>query len=183
MAFFTGGRIVDRDKPLSNATWAFDGSEWIKLSDGGIPALEGSSIIPYYNFRPSAQGNSMIEYPVWMLIGGRMADGSFNRTVYISYDNGVNWTRGTSSLQLPPEIPALVYCDNVVAEIEKSYDLSAGWQSLRRGPQRIRYEVDGSVITWGCPYIFLFGGYQPDGTLSTNVWRGVLNRLTFAPII
>ena len=183
VAFFTGGRIVDRDKPLSNATWAFDGSEWIKLSDGGIPALEGSSIIPYYNFRPSAQGNSMIEYPVWMLIGGRMADGSFNRTVYISYDNGVNWTRGTSSLQLPPEIPALVYCDNVVAEIEKSYDLSAGWQSLRRGPQRIRYEVDGSVITWGCPYIFLFGGYQPDGTLSTNVWRGVLNRLTFAPII
>ena len=70
-----------------------------------------------------------------------------------------------------------------MAEIEKSYDLSAGWQSLRAGPEGNRYEVDGSVITWGCPYIFLFGGYQPDGTLSTNVWRGVLNRLTFAPII
>lgn len=183
VAFFTGGVMNDSGKTYSDATWAFDGAEWIKLSRGGIPALEGASIIPYYNFRPSAQGNSMIEYQVWMLLGGRMKDGKFNRTVYISYDNGVNWAKGTASLQLPPEIPAMIYCDNVVSELEKSADIAAGWQTLTSRPQRISYNVDGSVISWGCPYIFLFGGYASDGSLSTKVWRGVLNRLTFTPVI
>lgn len=86
------------DGKMSDSVWAFDGKEWIILSNGGLPAMEGASLIPYYNYRPSHSGNSMIEYGVWMLLGGRMADGSFNRTIYISYDNGVTWHKGDSKL-------------------------------------------------------------------------------------
>lgn len=181
VAFFTGG--IESDGTLSDSTWAFDGAEWIRLSSGGIPALEGSSLIPYYNYRPSADGTSMIEYRVWLLLGGRESDGTFNRDLYISYNNGVNWTLGASSLQLPDIIPATYYCDNVVIDLEKSADLSAGWSRAVKSPRKIDYSVNGDIITWECPYIYLFGGYSESGKLNTTIWRGVLGRLTFTPII
>lgn len=181
VAFFVGG--IQSDGKISDSTWAFDGAEWIRLGYGGIPALEGASVIPYYHFRPSADGKSMIEYEVWMLIGGRESDGSFNRNVYISYNNGVNWTIGTSNMQLPEAIPAMVYCDNIVTEIDKSANFSDAWTKAAQSPRRINYWVQGDVITWECPYIYLFGGYSPEGKVYTNIWRGVLGRLTFMPII
>lgn len=180
VAFFTGG--ISADGSYSDDTWAFDGAEWIKLCSGGIPALQGASIIPYYNYRRSASGTSMIEYKVWMMVGGRMADGKFNRTVYISYNNGVDWAKGSSSLQLPEIIPAMSECDNLVVDLSKSANLTDGWKSVRR-QERIPVHVDGDVVRWECPYIFLFGGYLHDGTLNTTIWRGVLSRLTFTPII
>lgn len=183
VAFFAGG--ISESGTISDATWAFDGSEWIKLSSGGIPAIEGASIIPYYNYRASASGESMIEYKVWMLLGGRLADGNFNRTVYISYDNGVNWNIGSQSLQLPEKFPAMVNFDNVIIESEKCASLSDYWKKcpISRGPLRVQYDTDGDNIIWQCPYIFIFGGYNPDGKLYDTIWRGVLSRLTFTPII
>lgn len=180
VAFFVGGRTADGN--ISSVTWAFDGAEWIKLCEGGVPGLEGASLLQYYNYRPSSSSNTMLEYQVWMLLGGRLEDGTQNRTVYISYDNGVNWVRGSQSLQLPSVIPAMVNCDNVVIDTELSSDLSDLW-TVRQKPQRIKYELDGTVIRWECPYIYLFGGYSTDGTLYNTVWRGVLTRLTFTPII
>jgi len=181
VAFFTGGRCADGT--LSDATWAFDGAEWVKLGEGGLPSLEGSSVIPYYNYRPAASGKYMIEYEVWMLVGGRLADGTFNRTVYISYDNGVNWALGSSSLQLPESIPAMTGCDNIVADRDMSANLSDAWTRVADRPRRISYELDGDIIRWGCPYIYLFGGESPDGHLYDSVWQGVLTRLTFTPVI
>lgn len=181
VAFLAGG--IESDGTFSSGTWAFDGTEWIELGNGGIPPLEGASIIPYYHFRPSAKGDSMIEYNVWMLVGGRQKDGSFNRNVYISYDNGVNWSLGTKSMQLPDVIPAMDYCDNIVVDIEKSANLSDSWKSVKISPRKINYWVNGDVIFWDCPYIYLFGGYSPSGKLYTNIWRGVLSRLTFVPVI
>lgn len=180
VAFFCGG--VTAAGSYSSATWAFDGREWIQLSEGGIPALEGASLIQYYNYRKSAAGTVMDEYKVWMLLGGRTSDGTFNRTVYVSYDNGVNWTTGSASLQLPDEIPAMVNCDGIVIDSELSSNLSDLWKKQNR-PAKIKYELDGDIISWECPYIYLFGGYAPDGTLYNTVWRGVLTRLTFTPII
>lgn len=181
VAFFVGGSTASG--ALTAATWAFDGTNWIKLSDGGVPELEGASVIPYYNFRPSAQSNAMLKYSVWMLVGGRMANGEFNRTVYISYDNGVNWAKGAASLQLPETIPAMTDCDNVVSATDMSANLSDAWKVRHRLSTRADYELDGDVIRWGCPYIYLFGGYAPDGSLHNTIWRGVLSRLTFTPII
>lgn len=183
VAFFFGG--VTMDGKLSDSTWAFDGKEWIKLSTGGAPALDGAAIIPYYNFRPSASGDSMIEHKVWMLMGGRMADGNFNRTVYISYDNGVNWSKGGTKLQLPDVIPAMVNFDNLVIDSSKSANLSDAWKVKMKSsrPMRINYSTDGDIITWECPYIYIVGGYDPQGKLYDTIWRGVLTRLTFTPII
>lgn len=180
VAFFTGG--TDATGHNSDITWAFDGSEWIKLCEGGIPALQGASIIPYYNYRRSADGKTMNEYNVWMLLGGRKSDGSLNRTVYVSYDNGVNWAKGVSSLQLPQQIPAMMDCDALVGDIQLKGNLSDGW-TRSDSPQRVNFWTSGDYVIWECPYIYLFGGVLPDGSLSTTIWRGVLNRLTFVPII
>ena len=32
------------------------------------------------------------------------------------------------------------------------------------------------------PYIYMFGGEDSGGNLERQMWRGVINRLTFAPI-
>ena len=171
------------DGSLSDTTWAFDGAEWIRLSQGGIPALDGSSIIPYYAYRKNSAGDGFNEFTVWMLLGGRKTDGSFNRTVYISYDNGVNWSKGNELLQLPEMIPTMTRCDNVVMGTAKSSDLADAWKVVKRSPRRIKYEVDGETITWECPYIYLFGGYDTDNRLYNTIWQGVLTKLTFAPVI
>lgn len=184
VAFFCGGRTAAGD--ISSATWAFDGTEWIQLGrngQDGIPALEGASLIQYYNYRKSASGNTMNEFKVWMLMGGRKSDGEFNRTVYVSYDNGVNWSTGSDAMQLPEVIPAMANCDQVVIDTQKSANLSDLWKKKANSRRRIKYELDGDIIKWECPYIYMFGGYAPDGTLYNTVWRGVLNRLTFTPII
>ena len=65
----------------------------------------------------------------------------------------------------------------------KSSDLADAWKVVKRSPSRIKYEVDGETITWECPYIYLFGGYDTDNRLYNTIWQGVLTKLTFAPVI
>lgn len=180
VAFLTGGETATGT--MSDITWAFDGAEWIKLSQGGIPALCGATIIPYYNYRASADGNSMVEYPVWMLTGGRTTDGSFNKTVYISYDNGVNWSKGATWLQLPADFPSVYDCDNAVVEITRKASLNEN-PGLAESPRRVNFRVEGDQVIWECPVIYLFGGYGTDGRLQNKVWRGMLNRLSFVPLV
>lgn len=179
VGFFAGGKCEDGS--LSDSTWAFDGSNWIKLSDGGIPALKGASMIPYFGFRFTSSSVTQTEYPVWMIIGGSKSDGTLNRTVYISYDNGVNWGAGSELLQLPKEIPTMTECDNVVMSVRKKANLSDAWKKAMRRSHNV--EVNGDEIYWDCPYIYLMGGYNPDGQLYDTIWRGVLARLSFTPVI
>lgn len=182
VAFFMGG--VTADGTLSPATWAFDGAEWIRLNDGDIPALEQASLIPYYYYRSTTSGK-LDEFRVWMLLGGRKADNSINRTVYISLDNGVHWQAGSSLLQLPNIIPDMWGCNNIVASSPKSSNISDNWKIRyrRNGRARLPYEINGDIIRWQCPYIYLIGGTDSEGNLCNSIWRGVLSRLTFVPII
>ncbi len=179
VGFFAGG--TQADGTLSDATWAFDGANWIKLAEGGIPAVKGASIIPYYGFRFTSSTWTQTEYPVWMIIGGSKKDGTLNRTVYISYDNGVNWGPGSELLQLPKEIPTMTECDNVVMSVRKKANLSDAWKKAARRSHNV--EVNGDEIYWDCPYIYLMGGFNPQGELYNSIWRGVLARLTFTPVI
>lgn len=178
VAFLAGGALADGK--LSDITWAFDGTDWVQLGQGGIPAIEGASIIPYYAFRASKKGAPKLQYSVWMLVGGKLSSGEFNRTVYISYDNGVTWNPGAQTLQLPKEMPAMTDCDNVVLSYSHSANLSDAWT---RAQVDTDYTVDGDIIYWNCPYIFLIGGYDASHRLYDTIWRGVLARLTFAPVI
>lgn len=72
-----------------------------------------------------------------------------------------------------------------MVEWPKQASLEGIWQtkSARSLPPmaRIKYEVEDYEVSWDCPYIYIFGGMLDDGTLSDEVWRGVLNRLTFIP--
>lgn len=178
VAFFIGGAAADTS--LSNATWAFDGSNWVKLGKGGIPALRDAALLKYYNYRPSAAGTSMIEYEVWLMMGGQLADGTYNRTVYISYNNGVDWQPGSTLLQLPEAIPGMRGFDAIVMDEELSASIASGW---KKAPMKLPFEVSGDDISWECPYIHLIGGTLSDGSLNRTIWRGVLSRLTFTPII
>lgn len=181
VAFLTGG--ITADGSFSSATWAFDGAEWVCLNKSNLPALRGSSIVPYYYFRRNTSTSELVEYNVWMLIGGRDINGLANRIVYISYDNGVNWIKASSQMQLPQVIPAMSGCDNIVVNIPKKADIADNWTRAYTGQAtRSGYTIDGTTISWQCPYIYLIGGYSYDDRLYNTIWRGVLTRLTFVPV-
>ncbi|MDE6740751.1 MAG: hypothetical protein K2J58_00290, partial [Muribaculaceae bacterium] len=121
---------------------------------------------------------------VWMLIGGEGPRNVTNRTIYVSYDNGVNWYAADTQMQLPKHFPSLRGLDGIVAEWPKQASLTDNWTSTtgRALPQmaRVKYSVEDYEVYWDCPYIYIFGGINGE-VLNDEVWRGVLNRLTFVP--
>lgn len=183
IGFMAGGRLADGS--LTEVTWGFDGDHWEILSDGMMPKVEGATIVPYYVYRKTSSSMVQTEFSVWMLIGGRLEDGKPNRTIYASYDNGVNWYAADNQMQLPEHFPGLWNLDGIMTEWPKSANLSDAWTSEESRAlvpwARAKYTVDDYEIYWDCPYIYIFGGIKDNGTLNDEIWRGVLNRLTFTP--
>lgn len=176
-SMISGGRLADGT--LSDATWGFDGSVWAHIDNGRMPALLAPTLIPYYAFRKTTTSWILNqEYNVWLCIGGRLADGAFNSDTYISFDNGVHWKKTEELMTLPDFLPKMAYSDGLVFSAPYSASLSADWTKTR-----ISYEIDGLEIKWDCPYIFLFGGIDATERLCDTIWRGVLARLTFTPVI
>lgn len=182
VAFFCGG--VKSDGTFSDCAWAFDGAEWISLAQSNFPALKGSSLIPYFTFRNTTNTIYPSQMEVWMLLGGEMEGGEFNRTVYISYDNGVNWKKGDAFIQLPNVIPAMTLCDNMVLYTSKETNISNAWNVVTKSYRtKSDWSVDGDILSWECPYIYLIGGFDTNSVLCNTIWRGALNRLSSAPLI
>ncbi len=183
IGFMTGGRLADGTP--TEKTWGFDGDHWAILSEGMIPAIAGATMVPYYVYRKTNSSLVQTEFSVWMLIGGKLGDGSFNRRIYVSYDNGVNWYAAESYMQLPSHFPDLCNLDGLVVEWPKSASLEGNWADTPSrslpGMARIKYSVEDYEVYWDCPYIYIFGGIKDNGTLNDEIWRGVLNRLTFTP--
>jgi hypothetical protein len=122
-----------------------------------------------------------------MFVGGQLADGTFNRKMYMTYDNGVNWIVCGDLMQLPDYIPGMMNTDCAIVSVAMSGNFEPeGWTTKASknlpGWYRVNYEVDGYDVAWECPYIYLFGGQDADGVTYNTVWKGVLNRLTFVPI-
>lgn len=183
IAILSGG--VKADGSLSNAVWGYDGNVWTIISNTPPPALQGASLIPYYMYRKTSTAWVQTEYTAWLLVGGKSADGSLNREVYVSYDNGVSFIKGRSYIQFPAGISPVWGADALVASRPMSANLNSAWSERapkRRVPMRIQYDVDGSEINWQCPYIYIVGGHEASGALRTDMLRGVLARLTFAPL-
>lgn len=184
-AIIVGGCSAAGEK--LNGVWGFDGNSWARISLKGSPAITGATLVPYYAYRRTAQAWVQNEFEAWFIIGGVLSDGTYNRDIYISYDGGINWKTGGTLISLPDYIPTLAEADNIVMTSPKSADLSDGWEKSTspagESPRRIKYDIDGYEISWECPYIYLFGGYTESGTLNTNVYRSVLGRLSFTPLI
>lgn len=180
IGFMVGGRLADGS--MADTTWGFDGDHWAVLSKGMTPPTAGSTLVPYFVYRKTSSSLVQTEFSVWMLIGGETTDDAMNATIYVSYDNGINWYAADKQMQLPDEFPALSNLDGIVVEWPKKASLEDNW-TRAAAKTRVAYEVEDYEIYWDCPYIYIFGGDQYMGGLNDEIWRGVLNRLSFTPLI
>lgn len=183
IGFMVGGRLADGG--YSDKTWGFDGDHWAVLSEGMTPPAAGATLMPYYVYRKTDSSLVQTEFSVWLLLGGIRYDGEFNRTVYASYDNGVNWYAVDTQMQLPDHFPSLRNLDGIVMDYPKQASLESNWTTTaargQSGMSKVKYEVEDYEVYWDCPYIYIFGGITANDTLNDEIWRGVLNRLTFVP--
>ena len=182
---FMGG--VDRFGHKSGATWGFDGENWAKVSNREIPGATGMTLFPYYNFSVS---NSWIttRYDVLIAAGGNNENGEAVKKVYVSYDNGVNWKLGDDLLQFPDYIPAFSFAQAFVLDSELTSRSADSWEYFPSKELPVWNWVVSAPATrsgetaWTCPYIYLFGGANGQGELYNNIWKGVINRLSFKPL-
>lgn len=184
-AIMAGG-LTESGIPTSEV-WAYDGDTWAEINETSLPALDKPMMARYVVYRDTPYVFLKRELDVWLLFGGTDADGVMNRKVYMTYDNGVNWSEAPDSMQLPESFPSLSGADVIVAGYELTADLSEAWTptpSTKTSPlTRTSYTIDGYDIKWVCPYMYIFGGYTESGILSPQIWRGVLARLEFTPAI
>lgn len=182
IAILAGG--VLKDASISDAVWAYDGNGWAVINEGVLPALEMPMLARYVVYRQTTSLFRVKEFDVWLLFGGWTADDEMNREVYLSYDNGVSWQLAPEAMQLSDKVPDLGGADVIVAGYPLTADLADAWTPVE-SPVRSGYEIVGTDITWICPYMYIFGGYNPypDNSLNLNIYRGVLDRLTLTPVI
>lgn len=175
----TGGKSAEGQ--YTGSSWAFDGNVWAAISNTPMPELYAPTVMPYFAYLKSSSNSQLKEFNALLAFGGRFEDGSINETLYISYDYGLNWMKAPQYMQVPAGISIGYGADALPVVKNMNSFLSDRWKSApeRRG---VNFTIDGDVISWECPYIFLFGGYESTGTLIPSIHTGVLRRLTFVPI-
>lgn len=169
----------------SSAVWAYDGTNWADINESTLPALEAPMMVQYVVYRDTPRPFIQREFEVWLMFGGFYESGEMNREVYVSYDNGVRWSLAPDAMQLSDKVPTLGGADLIVAYSPLTTDLSEAWTPMPQTKTRASYTIDGTDVTWQCPYLYIFGGYNPypGNSLNTNIYRGVLQRLKFTPSI
>lgn len=172
-AMLVGG--IDADGTLLNAVWGYDGSSWGRINSSNsttLPALSGATLFPYYTFRTLSGVRRYAKQLTWYLMGGKRADGSLNRRIYLSTSQGINWAEGDSTMCQASYMPRFYGAQAMVANETCTVD------AANLMPRR----VAALVTSWECPYIYLFGGYNEQGELLPNMWRGVYIRLSNYPL-
>ena len=187
-ALVLGGQMADGG--LTGNVWGFDGKVWAKLSNVGVPAARDITLVSYYYYMNRTGTLHYDKYPVWFAFGGKLADGSLSKKVYLSFDNGLHWSLGNDLVQLPESMDAFYGAQAYVYTSLLTTRMASGWEpvAVRQVPVWMRgsaaqTRVSTPVNEWECPYIYVFGGYEANGALSNTIWRGVVNRLSFKPII
>lgn len=182
IAIVVGGETMAGE--LSGHTWGFDGEKWMAIDNQAPPALFGPVLVKYYIYKNIGYTFHKKEFEAWFLLGGQTASGSINREVYMSLDNGVNWTLAPEMMQFPSDFPLAYQADGIVCENLLKANLSDSWNLISsRGLTRSSYQIDGFEISWDCPYLFFIGGLNTYGNLIDSMRRGVLARLQFTPLI
>lgn len=167
--FVTGGTTASGS--ATGSTWAFDGSRWAKLSDK-LPARSGYAMANYTICETDTTTWRITTREVLVAFGGidpNNPDAEPDKTVYISRDMGVNWHEGSELLQLPKYVP-FTYGSSLLV-----FDKTLGVNAV--SPMAIT-----PITSWECPYLYLFGGYNLDGTVNTTYWSGVVNHLKVKPL-
>ncbi len=167
MALFVGGR--DASGALSSNAWGFDGANWMQLSGlmqtRMLPAAANMTLFPYFTFKVNTTTYLVNKQSAWFALGGTLADGTINDRVYVSLDNGVNWSEAPDDLQLPAEVAPR--CSASVLLSDHTFTAS---------------RAISPITEWDAPYVYMFGGYDASGKLLREVRVGVINRLTFKPL-
>lgn len=185
ISFIVGGITAAGEH--TGATWAYDGAEWSQISERRVPAMEGAAVSSYRMERQSvANSNNKTEFDIWILIGGKLADGTLNPDIYITYDNGINWEKAPQMAKLPKEVEPRAYADLITLSRDMNANVSDAWKASSPGPLQAklaRYTINGDVISWTCPYLYLIGGDNAQGIMFNAIWKGLITRFSFTPII
>lgn len=188
-AIIIGGKCANGH--LTGETWAYDGTQWAKISNTSIPAYQNMTLVPYFSYKTNADKWNVTKYSTLIAMFGQDRLERADNTVYISYDQGVNWKKADELMQLPDFIPsrfnaqALVFSSTIHSRSSNTWheynfnSVHNGWYIIDPFSSRATTEVS----EWECPYIYLFGGENAEGQTYNTIWRGVINRLSFKPIV
>lgn len=193
LAIMVGGQ--DASGRYTGEAWAYDGTRWDRISTTGIDERAGVTLFPYSTPRISSNSWRVTEQSALLAMGGvyETAEGiETSKKVYVSYDFGITWKVADSYLQFPATYPDFSSAQAFVIDYTlTSRSLTDGdWTEIATAGipawatplNDIRSRVSRPVTSWECPYIFLFGGIDRNGTLLPAVTRGVINRFTFKPV-
>lgn len=189
-ALIIGGRLADGS--LTGYMWGYDGSTWAKISQNSINNREGMTFLAYQTFKTNTDNWSVTEYPTLIAFGGFDSEGYPSKKVYTSIDMGLHWKLGDDLLQFPEYIPEMGNAQAFIfSRTMTARSTSSSWVDYPSKDLPSWWIINSPISTrasqypneWECPYIYLFGGYDKAGNLYNNVWRGVINRLSFKPLI
>ena len=172
-AMIAGGR--DANGTLLNSVWGYDGTCWGRINSttgGSLPAVTDATLFSYFTYRKLPGVRRYALQVSWYLMGGKLANGDLNGKIYLSNNQGISWTVGDSTVSKASYMPEFYGAQALVSNITHTADV------IGLAPRR----VSSPMITWDCPYIYLFGGYNAQGELLPNVWRGVYIRLSNTPL-
>lgn len=185
-----GGRTASGEQ--TNAMWGYDGKQWVKLSATFPKAISNASMFDYKIASTDTLTWRTKELQVLIALGGEDTEG-LNDKVYVSRNSGLDWKMGDDLVQLPKYITPrtgaqAIVVNNLATESRSASLLWIEYQSKalprwwRVATESIGSRATAPITEWEVPYIYLFGGYNAYGNLYNEVWRGVINRLTFKPL-
>lgn len=175
-AMMAGG--ITASGSTTGAVWGFDGQSWFRYSStNGVRALpddaDGYTIFPYFTFVTWSNNYKVTKRATWLAIGHfTAADKRSTRScVYTSLDNGLNWSEAPVNLQLPDDVPPF-YC-------ARAYVLPHTMSDNLRAIT--------PITEWDTDFVYVFGGlcfdpYDRQTKLRNQMWRAVIERLTFKPL-
>lgn len=166
-----GGRLQNGKR--SKSVWGYDGKSWGKISNdahasNSLPELEAPALIPYMTYSVDTITQRAKGTVSWLIMGGRLQDSTVNTTTYVSYNQGITWSKAEQSLQQPDYMPAFYGAQAFVVE-----------ETLSKAR---RINVTRPITSWPCPYIYIMGGYGNNDACLNSIWKGVINRRAFKPL-
>ena len=192
---------------LTNAVWGFDGSNWailnnITTGNNGAPITPrtGATLLPYYTYTYNQNYDVHTKVLTYFIIGGWDGTQALNDLYYTTNLGGV-WSEADdkSPLKLPEAITPRLYADAFVLNKDvpapvptppvnpdggSGENATQGWvrMDVPKMPAMLRLMAAEDTETVA-PYIYMVGGSSSiQYSFINEIWKGVILRLTFAPI-